>query len=324
MVKDHHTGALVAFDFDRLADQVPELKRLDVELTANSFSTPVDSSEMNPTMWRELAELIADNYTQFDGFVVLHGSDTMSYTASALSFMLQGLTKPVVLTGSQLPIGTIRTDGKENLITAIEIAGMRNENGAALVQEVAVYFEYSLYRGNRTTKVSASEFEAFRSGNYPDLAVAGVTIRFNEAALFRTTRTKLEVNTSMSQDIALIKLFPGMPFHLYAPLLEQPNLKGLILETYGAGNGPGDRTLIALLEQFIQRGGLVLNITQCISGAVEQGKYQTSSQFLKLGVIGGGELTTEAAVTKMMHVCALDEKAEKKRALLTQPLCGEC
>lgn len=324
MVKDHHTGALVAFDFDRLADQVPELKRLDVELTAKSFATPVDSSEMNPQLWRELAEIIATNYSEYDGFVVLHGSDTMSYTASALSFMLQGLTKPVILTGSQLPIGTIRTDGKENLITAIEIAGMKDESGNPVVQEVAIYFEYSLYRGNRTTKVSASEFEAFRSGNYPELAVAGVNIRFNNNQLYRSNKKVLEVYTDMCQDIALIKLFPGMPFSLYAPLLEQPELKGLILETYGAGNGPGDQDLVNMLQRFIHRGGLVLNITQCISGSVEQGKYQTSSHFLKLGVIGGGELTTEAAVTKLMHVCALASTIEEKKQMLATPLCGEC
>jgi L-asparaginase len=324
MVKDHHTGALVAFDFDRLADQVPELKRLDVELTAKSFATPVDSSEMNPDLWKELAEMIADNYAAFDGFVVLHGSDTMSYTASALSFMLQGLTKPIILTGSQLPIGTIRTDGKENLITAIEIAGLKDQTGAAVVQEVAIYFEYSLYRGNRTTKVSASEFEAFKSGNYPELAVAGVTIRFNSGALYRTVKKTFEVNTEMCRPLALIKLFPGIPFHLYASLIEQAELKGLLIETYGAGNGPVDVEFIRLLEQFMNRGGLVVNITQCISGSVEQGKYQTSSQFLKLGVIGGGELTTEAAVTKLMHISALQVSVDEKRRMMSTAICGEC
>lgn len=323
MVTDHTTGSLVAFDFDHLYDQVPELNRLEIDIQAVSFEKPVDSSEMTPAMWRKLAQIIYDNYTDFDGFVVLHGSDTMSYTASALSFMLQGLKKPVILTGSQLPIGTIRTDGKENLITAIEIAGTQDQNGDPVVQEVAVYFEYSLYRGNRTTKVSASEFEAFKSGNYPELAVAGVHIRFNEQALFRTRLSELQFHPDFREEIALVKLFPGLPFSAYAPLFDIKKVKGIILSTYGAGNGPADRRFIELLDNYIQSGGIVLNITQCSSGAVEQGKYETSRQFVHLGVVSGGELTTEAAIAKMMHVCATHLTREEKIELLTTECCGE-
>ena len=323
MVTDHATGSLVAFDFEHLYDQVPELKRLEIEIQAISFEKPIDSSEMNPMAWRKLATIIYDNYAAYDGFVVLHGSDTMSYTASALSFMLQGLKKPIILTGSQLPIGTIRTDGKENLITAIELAGMKNPNGESTIQEVAIYFEYSLYRGNRATKVSASEFEAFKSGNFPELAVAGVEIRFNTSALYYTEKNKLEFYPDLCNDVALIKLFPGLPFAAYEPLFDVKTIKGIILSSYGAGNGPRDNKFEEILNKYITSGGIVLNITQCSSGAVEQGKYETSQQFVRLGVLSGGELTTEAAITKLMHVCSLPLNNEEKKHKLTHAICGE-
>lgn len=323
MVTDHASGSLVAFDFEHLYDQVPELKRLEIDIQAISFETPIDSSEMNPTIWRKLATIIYDNYTSYDGFVVLHGSDTMSYTASALSFMLQGLTKPIILTGSQLPIGTIRTDGKENLITAIELAGMKEVNGSSTIQEVAIYFEYSLYRGNRTTKVSASEFEAFKSGNFPELAVAGVQIRFNKSALYRSQKTQLEFFPYLCSDVALVKLFPGLPFVTYEPLFDVKKIQGVVLSTYGAGNGPRDVAFEQILENYITSGGIILNITQCSSGAVEQGKYETSQQFVRLGVLSGGELTTEAAITKLMHVCSLSIDNAEKKHKLTHSICGE-
>lgn len=323
MVKDHESGSLVAFDFNHLYEQVPELKRLEIDIAAISFEQPVDSSEMSPVKWRKLAQIVVDNYSDYNGFVVLHGSDTMSYTASALSFMLQGLKKPIILTGSQLPIGTIRTDGKENLITAIEIAGAKQSNGESLVQEVAIYFEYSLYRGNRTTKVSASEFEAFKSGNYPELAIAGVEIRFNEAQLYRTGKTELEYYPELCSEIILISLFPGMSFSLYESLFDSKKVKGIVLLTFGAGNGPSDVRFIQMMEQFIQQGGIILNVTQCASGAVDQGKYETSGHFVRTGVISGGELTTEAALAKMMHICALPLTISEKKELLAQAICGE-
>jgi len=323
MIKDLQTGVLKAFDFKHLDEQIPELKRLDVNLHAISFQEPIDSSEMNPSKWTEIAAIIYSNYSDYDGFVILHGSDTMSYTASALSFMLQGLRKPVILTGAQLPIGIIRTDGKENLITAIEIAALKDESGNPVVQEVAVYFEYSLYRGNRSSKVSAAAFEAFSSPNYPNLAVAGVDIKFNETALYRTTKKELSLQTQFSTEIALIKLFPGIQFDWMKAVFDIQHTKGIILETFGSGNGPSNTQFISLLQDYITQGGLVLNITQCTSGKVEQGKYETSVIYKKIGIIGGGDLTTEAAITKMMYVCGLSISNEEKQILLSKEIIGE-
>lgn len=323
MVRNHLTGGLVAFDFNHLFEQIPELHRLDVELESISFEQPIDSSEVTPTIWGVLASLIQENYNLFDGFVVLHGSDTMAFTASALSFMLQGLKKPVILTGSQLPIGTIRTDGKENFITSIEIAAMQGEHGESIVQEVAIYFEYSLYRGNRTSKVSASEFEAFKSGNYPELARAGVDINFNDSALYRSNLNELRVYTEMDQRVAHISLYPGIQFEFYENLFSINRVKGVVLSTFGSGNGPNNPIMIEMIARFIKDGGLVLNITQCNSGAVQLGKYDTSKQYLNIGVLGGGTLTTEAAITKMMFVLANYKNDKKINEFLTSGLCGE-
>ncbi len=323
MVRNHISGGLVAFDFNHLFEQIPELRRLDVELTSISFEKPIDSSEINPLVWKALSSLIYENYDLYDGFVVLHGSDTMAFTASALSFMLQGLKKPIILTGSQLPIGTIRTDGKENFITAVEIAAMHDDHGDALVQEVAIYFEYSLYRGNRTSKVSASEFEAFKSGNFPELARAGVEIKFDEHALYRSTLNELTYFPDLDNRIGHVSLFPGINFEFYTSLFDHQNVKGIVLSTFGSGNGPNDPKMINMIADYIASGGHVLNITQCWSGSVQQGKYDASKQFLNIGVIGGGALTTEAATTKLMHLLA--NNIDKQRVInkLTQNLCGE-
>mgnify|MGYP003482561542 FL=1 len=242
MVHDHQTGELKAFDFKHIYNHVPELQRLNVELETISLERPIDSSEIEPEQWLFIASLVEENYEKYDGFVILHGSDTMAYSASALSFILQGLKKPVILTGSQLPIGTIRTDGKENLITAIEIAASKDENGDALIQEVAVYFEYSLYRGNRSSKVSANQFEAFDSPNYPKLAVAGVNIDYAKDLGLRTALTELKVAKNLSKRVALLKLFPGIPFELYASIFDRTNVDAVIIETYGSGNAPSDVT----------------------------------------------------------------------------------
>jgi len=323
MVRNHLTGGLVAFDFNHLFDQIPELNRLDVSLNSISFEQPIDSSEINPNVWRVLSSLIFENYDLYDGFVVLHGSDTMSFTASALSFMLQGLKKPIVFTGSQLPIGTIRTDGKENFITSIEIAAMTDENGEAIVQEVAVYFEYSLYRGNRTSKISASEFEAFKSGNYPELARAGVDINFNKNAIHRSTLKELKYFPDLDARIAHITLFPGINFEFYESLFNAEKVKGIILSTFGSGNGPNDPTMIKLMTDYIASGGHILNITQCLTGSVQQGKYDASKQFLQAGVLGGASITTEAAITKMMHLLANNADYKDVRQKLDQNICGE-
>lgn len=323
MVNDLHTGELKAFDFDHIYTHVPELQRLNIQLTAESFKHPIDSSEIRIDNWVKIGELIVKNYNNYDGFVILHGSDTMAYTASALSFMLQGLKKPVILTGSQLPIGTIRTDGKENLITAIEIAAGKDKNGEALVQEVAVYFEYSLYRGNRSSKVSANQFEAFKSPNFPRLAVAGITIDYNSDDLFRTQKSQLEFYSHFSNEVALLKLYPGINLNYYQSLFDYPNVKALVLETYGSGNAPSDPVLQQSLAKFIEDGGIVLNITQCGSGKVEQGKYETSSFFNKIGAVPGGDMTTEAAMTKLMYLLGQNLSESEIKERLQMSVAGE-
>ncbi|NOQ75841.1 MAG: type I asparaginase [Crocinitomix sp.] len=323
MINDPETGALKPFDFEHLYNSVPELKQFDYELEAYSMDEPIDSSEMNPSIWAEIATTIFDKYVNYDGFVVLHGSDTMAYTASALSFMLQGLRKPVILTGSQLPIGQIRTDGKENIITAIEIAGMKADNGEAIVQEVALYFEYSLYRGNRSQKISAENFEAFESANYRNLAEAGVHIAFNHNALYRTKLTELQLNTNFCTDLALVKLFPGMPIGSIAPLFDITKTKGVLIESFGAGNSFSNSAFEKLLMNYISSGGVVLNVTQCVTGSVNHGKYETSALFSKAGVIGGSDMTTEAALAKMMFVLGEKSDLVEKRRRLEENLCGE-
>ena len=301
MMQDAKTGQLRPFDFKHLTEQIPELNKFDVTLSAVSFEKPIDSSDMRPEVWVDIARAIEKNYDKHDGFVILHGSDTMSFTASALSFMLGNLGKPVILTGSQLPIGTIRTDGKENLITAIEIAAAK-EKGKPVVTEVCIYFEYQLYRGNRTHKYNAEHFQAFRSPNYPILAEAGVSIKYNRAALLKPAGKKLDVKTKMDTNIAILKMFPGITPNAVEAILHTKNVKAVILETFGSGNATTQAWFIEALKKAIAKGILILNITQCNAGRVEQGKYATSAAFNTIGVTGGADLTTEAAVAKLMYV----------------------
>jgi len=322
MITNAQTGALESFNFSHLYGHIPELKRFELDIQVKSFDPPLDSSELGPEHWQQLARWIASSYAIFDGFVILHGTDTMAYTASALSFMLQGLNKPIVFTGSQLPIGIIRTDGKENLITAIEIAAATDAQGAPILQEVAVYFEYALFRANRTSKVSAHQFEAFAAPNYPLLAKAGVQIEWYKEHLFRTELATLQAQFELSNEVLIWRLFPGMPFAQYAIALRYPDIKILIIETFGAGNASSNSTFQSLLEAFIAAGGLVLNITQCQSGAVRQGAYQTSTFFEKIGVISGADLTAEAALTKCMFALANVPTAARK-AFLRTAIVGE-
>jgi L-asparaginase len=322
MVADPRSGALQAVNLDHLEEQVPELVRMGITLETESFGTPIDSSDMHPEHWVRLASIIGSRYADFDGFVVLHGSDTMAYTASALSFLLENLAKPVVLTGSQLPLGTIRTDGKENLITAIEIAAAQ-ENGAPAVSEVAVYFEYSLYRGNRTVKVHAERFEAFRSPNWPVLAEAGTHIRYDRAALLHRCSGPFTVHGRMDPGVGVLRLFPGIRASWAEGLLRDPGLKAVVLETFGSGNGPMDTEFLEVLRTARKRGIVLVNVTQCVGGRVDQGRYQTSRAFLEMGVVGGHDLTTEAAVTKLMFLLGQGLGGEEVAGRMELPLCGE-
>jgi L-asparaginase len=277
---------------------------------------------MQPAVWIELAKIIEKNYEKFDGFVILHGSDTMSFTASALSFMLENLSKPVVLTGSQLPIGMIRTDGKENLITAIEIAGAR-QNDKPIVQEVCIYFEYKLYRGNRTFKYNSQHFDAFKSPNYPELAEAGVSIKYNYNALLKAGNKKLRVHTTLENDIVVLKLFPGISKKITSSIVDAPDVKAVILETFGAGNAPTERWFTEVLEKAIKKGTIVLNITQCCEGSVIQGMYETSAHLKKIGVLSGADLTFESAVTKLMFLLPQKKSKATIYKLLQKNLRGE-
>jgi L-asparaginase len=323
MLADPRTGALRPMDLAHLEEQVPELARVGVQLASIAFEKPMDSSDMRPTDWIRIARIIGDNYSKYDGFVVLHGSDTMAYTASALSFLLEGLSKPVILTGSQLPIGTIRTDAKENLITAIEIAGAKDEEGRAMVPEVAVYFEYRLLRGNRTVKVHAERFEAFRSPNWPAMAEAGVRIKYDRSAILPQRTGPLRVHDRMGEHVAVIRLFPGIRGAWVRHALAMPDLRAAVLTTFGSGNGPTDPDFVAALREARDRGVILLNATQCVGGRVEQGRYVTSQAFVEMGVIPCADMTVEAALTKAMFLLGQSSDAGAVARGMAQSLCGE-
>jgi len=323
MVKNADTGALKAFDFDTLLTRIPEIRLLDCNIQTVSFESPIDSSNMNPKYWAALAEIIAINYTSYDGFVVLHGSDTMSYSASALSFMLQHLTKPVIFTGSQLPIGDLRTDAKENLITSIQLAALR-DNNKPVIREVGLYFEYKLYRGNRTTKINAQHFEAFESLNYPHLAESGVDLKVNHNALWQPeTNQEFVIRKQMDTNVAILKLFPGISKPFVEAVLKTEALRGVIIETYGSGNATTEAWFLILLKDAISKGIHIVNVTQCSGGHVSMGQYETSSQLKTIGVISGKDITTEAAVTKLMYLLGQNSLEKDIKKYFETSLRGE-
>jgi L-asparaginase len=323
MIKDLETRALKPFDFEQITKEVPELKRFDCEVDTFSFENPLDSSDMEPEIWIQIAGIIEEKYTLYDGFVILHGSDTMAFTASALSFMLHGLNKPVILTGSQLPIGTIRTDGKENLITAIEIAAAKKAN-KPLAPEVAIYFEYNLYRGNRTTKVNSEDFEAFNSFNYPLLAEAGIKIKYNTRNILDVdTESKLSVYKKFDRNVASLKLFPGITKEFVSHFMKTPGLKAIVLETFGSGNATSEDWFLSLLKKAIDKEVVIVNVTQCKGGGVDQSKYESGNSLEAIGVISGGDITFEAAITKLMLLLGGKTSAGKIKTKFLSPFCGE-
>jgi len=322
MIMDRQSRTLQPLEFEYMSQLIPELKDCDYELDYISFDPTVDSSNMDPGLWVTLAGMIEDNYAAFDGFVVLHGSDTMSYSASALSFMLENLNKPVIFTGSQLPLGVNRTDGKENFITSVEIAS-HHEEDTPLVPEVCIYFENELYRGNRTFKYNAENFDAFRSVNYPVLAEVGVYIKYNHNAIRKPNFKNLKVHKELDTSVSILKLFPGIPDNVVRGILGVEGLKAVVLETYGTGNTHTDESFISILREAVEGGLFILNITQCKGGAVEHGKYQASVPLSEAGVVSGHDLTLEAAVTKLMFLLGQGYSGTRLKTAIQTSLRGE-
>ena len=325
MVKDNATGALRPADFDEFKSFIPELGTIGINVELHPFVPFIDSSDVDPQMWRRLAQTVYDNYQQYDGFVILHGTDTMAYSASALSFMLENLNKPVVFTGSQLPIGALRSDARENLQTAIEIASAVDEEGDAIVPEVTIFFEDRLFRGNRTTKKNAEHFFAFKSYNYPHLAQAGVHIHYYPHLIFYCDkRQPLQLHTDIDTNIAILKLYPGITKQMVHAILHIRGLRAVVLETYGAGNAPSAKWFYKELKDAVNKGIIIVNKTQCLAGSVEMGRYQTSLNLLNAGVLSGHDITTEALVTKLMLLLGgLGDDIGRIKELLGQSICGE-
>ena len=324
MNRNPKTGALEPFDFEHLLFSVPELKQFDTEIATYQFQPPIDSSNMSPLLWTDLSHVIADRYEQYDGFVVLHGTDTMAYTASALSYMLENLTKPVIFTGSQLPIGQLRTDGKENLITSIEIAAAKDDDGHALVPEVGIYFGGHLLRGNRTTKQSAEEFNAFESFNYPHLVDAGVNITYHRERMLQPDFSQpMKPHFRLDNNVIIFSLFPGIREDLIRHIIHTPNLRAIVMRTFGSGNAPQSPWLLNALKEGTRNGKVIVNISQCMQGCVEMGRYDTGYHLQEAGVVSGHDSTVESAVTKLMFLQSHYDDPDQIRAMMNRSIRGE-
>ncbi len=324
MVDDPESGSLKAINFKDLINFIPDLKRLKIEIDTYAFEKPIDSSNADDRFWIKIVEIIKQNYFSYDGFVILHGTDTMAYTGSALSFMISNLSKPIILTGAQLPLGTLRTDGRENLISAIEIASAKRKDGRAWVPEVAIYFENKLYRANRTHKYNAEYFDAFESPNYPPLAEAGIHIYYNEKVInYSNTEEIVNFNTQLDRNVAVLKLFPGINENVVEQILNIDGLRGIVLETYGTGNAPTYKWFLNKLKAAIDKNIIIYNVTQCNAGRVELGRYETSKYLRDLGVVSGYDITFEAAITKLMFLLGQELSFEQIRHYLESNIAGE-
>ena len=325
MKEDPTLGALTPFDFSHILEEVPELGKFAYRIDSHTFSPLIDSSDVEPSLWVELAELIEEKYDEYDGFVILHGTDTMAYSASVLSFMIEGLTKPVIFTGSQLPIGTPRTDGTENLISAVEIAAAKDEEGHALVPEVCICFDNILMRGNRTSKLNSDNFRAFRSENCPPLAEAGISIRYNSQIILKPSSWEQRPTFYKCLDtrVSILKIHPGITPHVVRDIVCSKGTRAVILETYGAGNAPSKEWFLNIITEAAQEGRIIMNVTQCLAGSVNMDIYATGKCLKDSGVVSGYDSTTEGALGKLFHILGLHENNEKAAALLSENLRGE-